>query len=1196
MPSIRSGRGVGQGYSRGITSIPNCSICGRRHLGQCWGPGAIPRICYNCGGRGHMSRDCPSQTMSLVGSAGSGTQSQSSVGSSGRGRGRGRGIGNRDGNHPASVGMRGSGAQVTQGQTQARIYNMTREEAPTSNDVISGTILLFDIEAYVLIDPGSTHSYISSELASKILGKNSPLGYNLMVYLPVGGGVVVNSVRKGSIVRIGDVNLPVDLVVMDLKEFDVILGMDWLAQHRAVVDCYKKEVMIESSGKPKVVFVGDRQVVPVCVISAIEARRLMLEGCEVYLAHVIDAEKVNPTLEEIPVVRDFPEVFPDNLPGLPPHREVDFTIETLPGVAPISIAPYRMAPVELQELKKQLEELLEKGFVRPSTSPWGAPVLFVKKKDGSMRLCVDYRQLNRVTVKNKYPLPRIDDLLDQLKGATTFSKIDLRSGYWQLRIAENDILKTAFRTRYGHYEFLVMPFGLTNAPAAFMALMNRTFQEYLDQFIIVFIDDILVYSKNREEHEQHLRIVLQILKEKELYAKLSKCEFWVNQVVFLGHVISGDGVMPDPSKVKAIMEWRVPKNATEVRSFGKRLTSTPILVLSSGSGGYVVYTDASKQGLGCVLMQNEKVISYASCQLRTHELNYPTHDLELAAIVHALKIWRHYLYGEKFQIFTDHKSLKYILTQKELNLRQRRWIELLKDYDCTIDFHPGKANVVANALSRKSSNTLASLGSHNQTLLLKMRSMNTKLEVDQVAGLLAALQLKPDFVDHIKEARTRDPFLLRMRGKLKQGKKSNFSVRADGVIVNGERIGVTDADGLRKKILQEAHNAPYAMHLGTTKMYRNLKPYYWWQTMKKDVAEFVAKCITCQQVKAEHQAPAGKLRPLSIPEWKWEKITMDFVVGLPRTLRKHDAIWVIVDRLTKSAHFLPIRLGDSLDKLAELYVSEIVRLHGVPVSIVSDRDPRFTSRFWGSLQGALGTKLHFSTAFHPQTDGQSERTIQTLEDMMRACIMEFKGNWDDHLPLLEFAYNNSFHSSIGMAPYEALYGRRCRSPVRWDVEGLRQLEGPELVQETMEKIQIVKKCLKATQDRQKSYVDKHRREMEYEVGDKVFLKVSPWKGILRFGKQGKLSPRYIGPYEIIERIGPLAYQLALPAELSQIHDVFHVSMLRRYRSDPSHVIREPEVEISEELTYMEEPTEILDRSVTKLRNKEIPMVKVRWTH
>ncbi|KAL0411229.1 UNVERIFIED_CONTAM: Transposon Tf2-11 polyprotein [Sesamum latifolium] len=289
--------------------------------------------------------------------------------------------------------------------------------------------------------------------------------------------------------------------------------------------------------------------------------------------------------------------------------------------------------------------------------------------------------------------------------------------------------------------------------------------------------------------------------------------------------------------------------------------------------------------------------------------------------------------------------------------------------------------------------------------------------------------------------------------------------------------------------------------------------------MKKDVAEFVAKCLTCQQVKAEHQAPA-----------------------------------------------------------------------------VSDRDPRFTSHFWGSLHKALGTKLHFSTAFHPQTDGQSERTIQTLEDMMRACVIEFRGNWDDHLPLIEFAYNNSFHSSIGMAPYEALYGRKCRSPICWDIEGLRQFEGPELVQETVDKIQTVKQCLKAAQDRQKSYVDKHRREMEYEVGKKVFLRVSPWRGILRFGKKGKLSPRYIGPYEILERVGPLAYRLALPVELSQIHDVFHVSMLRRYRSDPSHILREPKIEISEGLTYVEEPTEILDRSIKRLRNKEIPMVKVKWSH
>ncbi|KAL0386526.1 UNVERIFIED_CONTAM: Retrovirus-related Pol polyprotein from transposon [Sesamum latifolium] len=555
----------------------------------------------------------------------------------------------------------------------------------------------------------------------------------------------------------GCMRLRKNKLLRHLREFDVILGMDWLASNHAVVDCQTKEVAVEINGQMKTVIVGERKVIPNYLISAVTAFNLIKEGCQAYLASVHDTTKVSPGVLEVSVVREFSDVFSEELPGLPPHREVDFEIETIPGAAPISIAPYRMAPSELKELKKQLEELLDKGFIRPSISPWGAPVLFVKKKDGGMRLCIDYRQLNRITIKNKYPLPRIDDLLDQLKGATVFSKIDLRSGYWQLRIEEGSISKTAFRTRYGHYEFIVMPFGLTNAPAAFMSLMNKTLQPFLDQFVIVFIDDILIYSRSPKEHEQHLRTVLQILREKQLYAKFSKCEFWMEEIAFLGHVILKEGVQPDPAKVRAILEWEPPKNVSEVRSFlglagyyrrfikdfsvvakpltnllkkntpfnwndrcaqsfeelKRRLTSAPILALPSGDGGYVVYTDASRQGLGCVLMQHGKVIAYASRQLRPHEINYPTHDLELAAIVHALKIWRHYLYGETFHIFTDHKSLKYIPTQKELNLRQRRWIELLKDYDCTIDYHPGKANIVADALSRKTVDQLAGMICYN---------------------------------------------------------------------------------------------------------------------------------------------------------------------------------------------------------------------------------------------------------------------------------------------------------------------------------------------------------------------------------------------------------------------------------------------------------------------------------------------------
>ncbi|TKC11711.1 hypothetical protein FA727_23790, partial [Robertmurraya kyonggiensis] len=409
-------------------------------------------------------------------------------------------------------------------------------------------------------------------------------------------------------------------------------------------------------------------------------------------------------LKDIRVVNEYPDVFPDELPGMPPEREVEFVIELMPGTAPIAKRPYRMGVKELKKLKEELRALLAKGYIRPSCSPWGAPVLFVDKKDGTQRMCIDYRALNEVTIKNKYPLPRIDDLFDQLRGACVFSKIDLRSGYHQMRIRVTDIPKTAFTTRYGLYEFTVMSFGLTNAPAYFMYLMNSVFMDYLDKFVVVFIDDILVFSKNEEEHEEHLRLVMQRLREHQLYAKLSKCEFWLKEVSFLGHVLSNGGVAVDPKKVRDVLNWIPPQNVSEIRSFlgmagyyrrfiegfskiakpltslleknakfvwtpqcqasfeelKKRLTTAPVLVLPDVTKSFSVYCDASRQGLGCVLMQEGRVVAYASRQLRRHELNYPTHDLELAAVVHALKIWRHYLIGHKCDIYTDHKSLKYV--------------------------------------------------------------------------------------------------------------------------------------------------------------------------------------------------------------------------------------------------------------------------------------------------------------------------------------------------------------------------------------------------------------------------------------------------------------------------------------------------------------------------------------------------------
>ncbi|GJT16228.1 reverse transcriptase domain-containing protein [Tanacetum coccineum] len=813
----------------------------------------------------------------------------------------------------------------------------------------------------------------------------------------------------------------------------------------------------------------------------------------------------------------FLEVFPKDFPGLPLTRQVEFHIELIPGAAPVACAPYRLAPAEMKELVEQLKELFDKGFIRPSSTPWGAPIL---------------------------------------------------SGYHQLRVREEDIPKTTFRTRYEHYKFRVMPFGLTNAPVVFMDLMNRVCKPYLDKFVIVFIDDIIIYSHNEKEHEEHLKTILELLKKEELYAKFSKCEFWINTVKFLGHVIDSSGIHVDPTKIEAVKNLASPTTPSEIRQFlglagyyrrfiegfskiakpmteltqkdrkfdwgeeqeeafqllKQKLCAAPILALPEGREDFVVYCDASIKGLGAVLMQRMKVIAYASRQLKIHEKNYTTHDLELGEVVFALKIWRHYLYGTKCVVFTDHKSLQHILDQKDLNMRQRRWIELLSDYDCEIRYHPRKANVIAYALSRKE-----------------------RIEPLRVRALVMTIGL--DLPSRILEAQREAVKIENIEAEDISGMLKKLEARADGTLCLDNRSWLPCYGDTRSLIMHESHKSKYSIHPGSDKMYHDLKMLYWWPNMKADIATYVSKCLTCAKVKAEHQRPSGLLVQPDIPEWKWEKITMDFITKLPKTAAGYDSIWVIVDRLTKSAHFLPMKETDSTEKLTRLYMKEIVARHGIPVSIISDRDSHFTSRVWQSLHEALGTQLNLSTAYHPQTDGQSERTIQTLEDMLRACVIDFGNGWDRHLPLVEFSYNNSYHTSIKAAPFEALYGRKCRSPVCWAEVGEAQLTGPEIIHETTEKIFKIRDRMQAARDRQKSYADKRRRPLEFEVGDKVMLKVAPWKGVMRFGKRGKLNPRYIGPFRIIERIGPVAYRLELPQELSRVHNVFHICNLKKCLSD-----------------------------------------------
>ncbi|RVW12300.1 Transposon Ty3-G Gag-Pol polyprotein [Vitis vinifera] len=1062
---------------------------------------------------------------------------------------------------------------------QGRFYAIGSQNAE-SNALVEGMLLCFSTWAHVLFDPGATHSFISASFASMLDIEFVPLHCSLCVETPMGGKVETKWVCHACVLYIGGLEVTMDLVLLDISSFDVIVGMDWLARHHAVLDCYLKKVTFQTSSGSYMSFYGDRRLTFIPLIRNLDDKWSRKDGRHYFLFNLKGEGK---------------------------------KMTTIDCTDPISIAPYRMAPVELKELNIQLQELQTKGFIRPSTSPWGAPVLFVKKKDGSLRLCVDYRKLNRVTVKNKYPLPRIDDLFDQLCGACYFSKIDLRSGYHQLRVRETDIPKTAFRTRYGHYEFVVMPFGLTNAPAAFMDMMNRIYRPYLDHFVVVFVDDILIYSKSREEHGNSI----------------------------FGHMVSQEGISVDPTKVEAVTKWERPKNVFEVRSFlglagyyrrfvenfsriacpmtrltrkgvnfdwndrceesfqelKRRLTTAPVLITPISGERYTVYCDASKNGLGCVLMQRGRVVAYASRQLKNHEQNYPTHDLELAAIVFALKLWRHYLYGENFEVFSDHKSLKYIFSQKDLNARQRRWLETLEDFHFTLQYHPGKANVVADALSRKAQCVLSGLVVYEWKMYDYISEFNPCFDVHDSGACFCTLVAQPTILQKVIEAQRKDKKLECMRSQIMAGDAvEGWNIHSNGGIHFLNKLCVPNDAQVKEEVMKEAHHSRFTVHPGETKMYHDLKRQYWWQGMKRDISQFVSKCLTCQQVKVEHQKPAGLLQPLPIAEWKWDHVTMDFVTGLPRTPQSKDSVWVIVDRLTKSAHFLPMRITDSVIVLSKLYVKEIVRLHGVPLSIVSDRDPRFTSQFWQSLQKALGTEIKLSSAFHPQTDGQSERVIQILEDMLRACVMDFKGNWVEHLPLIEFAYNNSFQSSIGMAPYEALYGRPCRSPMCWMESGEASLIGPELVQETTDKIRVIRDRLLAAQSRQKSYADHRRRPLEFQIGDHVFLRVTPRKGVFRFGKRGKLAPRYVGPFEILQKIGEVAYKLALPPQLSGIHDVFHVSMLRKYEPDTTHVLDWQDLNLQEDVTYEEGPRQILDKKEKVLRTKIIPLVKVSWDH
>ncbi|GJX72292.1 putative reverse transcriptase domain-containing protein [Tanacetum coccineum] len=883
--------------------------------------------CYECGAQGHFKRECPKLKNN-----------------------------NNRGNPAGNV------------NAPAKVYAVGHAGTNPDSNVVTGTFLLNNRYASILFDTGADRSFVSTAFSPQIDITPTALDHYYDVELADGRIIGLNTILRGCTLNILNHPFNIDLMPVELGSFDAIIGRDWLKQ----------------PGKR-----GSSAHYLVHQNTRIHAKRMSsLFGKRYNKGDGNKSKKKR--LEDVLIVQDFLDVFLEDLPGLPPTRQVEFQIDLIPGAAPVARAPYRLAPSEMKELSEQLKELSDKGFIRPSSSPWGAPFLFVKKKDGSFRMCIDYRELNKLTVKNRYPLPRIDDLFDQLQGSSVYSNIDLRS---------------------------VMPFGLTNAPAVFMDLMNRVCKPFLDKFVIVFIDDILIYSKNKKEHEEHLKAVLELLKKEKLYAKFSKCEFWIPKIAKSMTKLTQKGVK---------FNWGEKQEAA-FQLLKQKLCSASILALPKGSEDFVVYCDASHKGLGDVLMQREKVISYASCQLKIHEKNCTTHDLELGSVVFSLKLWRHYLYGTKCMVFTDHKSLQHILNQKEPNMRQRRWLELPSDYDCEIRYHPGKANVVADALSRK-----------ERSKPLRVRALVMTIGLDLPKQILYA-HTEARKPENIKNEDVRG-MMLENSKDAEKFRTEKLEPRADGALCFNGRSWLPCYGDLRTVIMHESHKSKYSIHPGSDKMYQDMKKLYWWPNMKANIATYVSKCLTCAKVKAEHQRPSGLLVQPGIPQWKWENITMDFVTKLPKSSQGYDTIWVIIDRLTKSAIFVPMRETGPIKKLARMYLKEVVTMHEIPISIICDRDP-------------------------------------------------------------------SYHASIKATPFEALYGRKCRSPVCWAEVGQVQLTGPELVEETTKKIIQIKQRMQVARNRQKSYADLKCKPMEFQVGDKVMLKVLPWKGVVHFGKRGKLNPR-----------------------------------------------------------------------------------------
>lgn len=1045
--------------------------------------------------------------------------------------------------------------------------------------------------------------------------------------------------------------ISLDIIPMDT--YDVILGIPWLQQHNPTINWTRRNLSLKhclnhTSSKPLI----QPNITTVNGTQLLENLEEPYTGGYLY---PVPTDNTPTNSNGLPKeYLEYTDVFSEeSATHLPKHQPWDHEIplekDTKPKFGPI----YSLSEVELGSLRDYIERNLATGYIRPSQSPAGHPIIFVKKSDGTLRLCVDYRSLNAITIKNRYALPLISELLDRVQGAKIFTKLDLRDAYHRVRIAEGDEWKTAFRTRYGHFEYQVMPFGLTNAPASFQGLINNVLREYLDLFVVVYLDDILIYSKDITEHSTHVKQVLTALRKAELLVKLEKCVFSSTSIDFLGYIISTDGIKMDPRKVSAVQDWPVPKTVKEVMAFlglanfyrrfisqyskiatpltallkkenasftwtkeaqkafdllKARFTTAPVLAVFDPAQPITIEADASDFAIGACLSQPDSTgrlhpVAFYSKKLSPAELNYEIYDKELLAIVVSFQEWRVYLEGARhtITIFSDHKNLLYFTTTKVLNRRQTRWSELLNSYDFKITYRPGPANSKADALSRRSDLMPLSFKPQPSSIFTTDKKDPTSLRYNSTAVLAATSLVLSETEKTIIQAYGKDPATNRLLEQFRNDKippDNPYKLTKEGLILFNGFTFLPNSNTIRQKILVDLHDSKVAGHFGIEKTLELLARTYYFPKMRNYVTRYINSCVICQRSKTSRHAQYGLLRPLPTSKQPWFSISFDFIVKLPPSAeplhpkQPYDSILVIVDRLTKYGLFIPYKEASGAEEFAYTILRHVVATFGLPSEFISDRDTRFTAKFSQTLWALLGVKQKLSTSFHPQTDGQTERLNQTLEQYLRCFTTYKQDNWAALLPLAQFAYNNSVNATTGVTPYYANYGFHPQLFTKSLAERISSTaeQAKLLASELKELHHQLAMDITYAAERSAYYANQSRLQApQYVVGEKVWILR---RNIKTKRPSDKLDDKKIGPYPIKRVINNISYEVQLPYTV-KLHPVFHTSLLEPVNTDKLRVIQtEPRpvtTADSEDTTEYE-----VEYLVDYVNNQKGPQYLVHW--